>query len=930
MFLALVAAFAAPVRADDRKPEIPRLDVVKYTLGNGLDVLLHEDHNTPVVGVNLWYKVGSQDEKPGKTGFAHLFEHLMFQGSQHHDDEYFGPLEQLGARINGSTNTDRTNYFEVVPSNALELALWLESDRMGFLLPALSQGKLDNQRDVVKNERRQRIDNQPYGQSMEAILRALYPVGHPYHHSVIGSMADLSAATLGDVTDFFQTYYAPNNASLSIAGDFEPTEARRLVEKYFGSIPRGPEVERPRPAVPKLDGPKSVAMTDAVKLARVQLVWPTVPTGHPDESSLDVLASVLGGLEKENRLYRALIYDRPLAANVSAGHPTARLSGTFTVTVTAQPSTPLDDLVRHVDTEIERLKRDGPTEAEVAKTQNGRESGLIMDLQSVQSKSDFLNRYNVAFGDPLAYQAELGRLFAVTPEDVRRVARKYLISDRIRLDVTPGSPTPRAADVAVEAPHAGTAAAAPEIADRFDRSVMPRPGPTPSFTPPSVVRRRLSNGLEVLVAERHGLPILTLNLVVKGGETLVNPGKEGLASLTASLLTEGTETRDSLGLAGALAEIGASVDSRAGLEESSLTLTTLTRHTARALEIYADILLHPAFPQDALDRLRARRLAALLARSHSPAGIADDVFPRLLYGNDHPYGRPDMGTPNSVKNLTREDARRFYKRLYHRGNATMIVVGDTTPDAAVAALEDALNGWGTGEEVAFPLPDRLPARPTTVYLVDKPAAAQSVLVVGQVGLPRSTPDYFSITVMNTILGGQFSSRINLNLREKRGYTYGARSSFAFRQGAGPFKAEGAVRTEVTRDALSELVKELNDIAGARPASDDELAFARDRLIKGFPGRFETTFGIAGALADLVVYHLPDDYLARYRREIEAVSLADVHRVARKYIDPDRLVILVVGDRSKIEPELKSLPYARIVHELDTEGRPINKGETGSD
>jgi len=927
--LALAAALllgstaATATRADERTPQVPQLEVEKYTLDNGLEVLLHEDHTTPVVGVNLWYKVGSQDEKAGKTGFAHLFEHLMFQGSQHHDDEYFGPMEKLGAQINGSTSEDRTNYYEVVPSNALETALWLESDRMGFLLPALTQAKLDEQRKVVKQERGQRVDNQPYGQAEEAILRALYPEGHPYHHSVIGSLADLSAASLGDVADFFRRYYAPNNASLCIAGDFDPATARALVRKYFGAFPRGPAVKRPGPITPKLDAPKHLKQTDAVKLPRVQLVWPTVPTGDPDEPALDVLATVLGGQAKENRLYLALVYNQPLAATVGAAHPTARLSGTFEVSITGRPTSALEELVKVTESEVARLQADGPTEAEVLKAQNGRESQLVVGLQSMMRTADFLNQNNVTFGDPLAYKAEMTRLFAVTPADVKRVARKYLTADRVRLDITPGPPTPRAPELAEDAPHESVENTKVDIKDDFDRGAEPRPGPTPKFAPPAVVRRTLSNGLELLVAERHELPIVTVNLVVKGGETLVPAGKEGLGSMTAALLTEGTRTRDALELAGELAEIGASVDAEGGREASTLSLTTLTKHTAKALDLYADVLLNPTFPEKALERLRDRRLASLLARSSSPAGIAGVVFPRLLYGEEHPYGRPDLGTPKSVKGLTRGDARAFYERLYHPNNAAMIVVGDVTPDAAVAALEGALKGWKPGEPTGAMLPEPPPAaKGVTVYLVDKPAAAQSILAVGQVGQPRSSPDYFPLTVMNAILGGQFSSRINLNLREQHGYTYGANSHFVFRQGPGPFQAGGAVKTEVTKEAVVELIKELTDITGPRPATAAELAFAKDRLIKGFPGRFETTSGVSGALVELVLYHLPEGYFAKYQSEIEAVTRADVDRVAREHLDPSRMVILIVGDRSKVEPSLKGLPFARVVNVLDPDGNPL--------
>ena len=643
--LALLMVPAVTRGADDT-PTIPDLKVEKYVLPNGLEVILHEDHTTPIVGVNIWYKVGSKDEKMGRTGFAHLFEHLMFQGSQHFNDEYFGPLEKIGAEINGSTTTDRTNYYETVPSNALELALWLESDRMGFLLPALTQEKLDNQRDVVKNERRQRYDNVPYGQSPEILSKMLYPPGHPYHHSTIGSMADLSAASLSDVSNFFRTYYAPSNASLCLAGDFNPADAKTLIAKYFGSLPKGPEVKRPEPSTPVLSQPKTSAITDRVAQSRAMIAWPTVATGHEDEPALDVLASVLGQLEGENRLYKALMYEKPLAANAVAFHPTSVLTGTFRVMITAQKGQSLDTLVKMADEQIERLKTEGPTELEVKKVKIGEGQSQVFGLQAVTRKADFLNSNNVLLGDPLAYKNQLRKTYAVTPADVKRVALKYLTSNRVRLDVNPGPPTARAPEppVSPEAQAALTSPPSVNVKEDFDRSIKPVPGPIPKFTPPAVVRRKLSNGLDVLIAERHNLPILGVSLVVKGGETLTPHGKEGLAALATSLLTEGTTSRDALAIAGESAELGASISAGADLEAMSLSLTTLSGTAPKALELFADILLHPSFPEKDLERLRVQRLGALLRQADNAQTIASVVFPKLLYGEAHPYGRPQSGT----------------------------------------------------------------------------------------------------------------------------------------------------------------------------------------------------------------------------------------------------------------------------------------------
>jgi zinc protease len=921
------ACFAArPPAAHSRKPEIPALKVEKYTLPNGLTILLHEDHKTPVTAVNVWYKVGSKDEKTGRTGFAHLFEHMMFQGSKHHDRDYFMPLERLGAELNGTTAEDRTMYYETVPKSALQLALWLEADRMGFLLPAMSQAKLDNQRDVVKNERRQTMDNVPYGQAEEVLLHALYPSNHPYHHSVIGSMADLSAARLADVAAFFRAHYVPNHAILCVAGDVDPAQVRGWIEKYFAPLPRGPVIMPAKPSVPSLSDSKHIRMTDAVSLARAQLIWTTVPANHPDEAALDVLAAVLGGLPKENRLFRALMYDRQLASNVAASHPTLLLSGTFEVDLYAQPGHKLEELVHITDAEIERLKRDGPTAAEVRKAQNERESALIMGMQSVTRKASILNQSMGMLGDPLAYRTELEKVFAVTPADVKRVAREYLGARRIELDVLPGPPASRPPEAAVDrtqqAPVANPPAA--DVKDSFDRSIMPALGPTPRYVPPRFERHKLSSGLEVRIVERHDLPIVTFDLVVKSGETVTPRGKEGLGSMTAGLLDEGTKTRDALQLAGALAEIGATLGAVGELESTTVSLTTLKRHLEEALDLYTDVLLNPTFPDKEVKRLKLERLAHLKARADDAEQTAAAVFPRLIYGVDHPYGRPDLGTPRTIESISRDDASAFYKRIMVPGNAALVVVGDVTADDITASLQTRLRTWAAGP-VPRPAPLAItsgPARRDTIYLIDKPSAAQSVLTMGKIGAARRSPDFFALSLMNAILGGQFVSRINMNLREDKGYSYGADSSFSFLRGPGPFEARATVQTAVTKESLVELIKELTDITGPRPVTAQELAFAKQRINQGFPSRFETTFGVAGQVAILVADELPDDEFDRYQSRIEAVTKADVDRVAREYITLEHMAILVIGDKTQIERPLRSLSFVKSIRLLDKEGNSL--------
>ncbi len=918
--LAGVTMAGAFAQTAPRQPQVPDLKVEKYTLPNGLEVILHRDDSTPVVDVDVWYRVGSKNETKGRTGFAHLFEHLMFQGSKNHNKEYFEPLEKIGAQINGSTNTDRTNYYETVPSNYLELALWLEADRMGFLLPALTQEKLDNQREVVKNERRQRVDNQPYGQSMEKMLEALYPPDHPYYHSVIGSMADLSAASLSDVSNFFLNYYSPNNATLVISGDFDPAQAKAFVEKYFGPLPKGPDVPKMAANVPKLDAPKHVTMTDRVALARAQLTWPTVERGNPDEKALDVLATVLGQLPKENRLFKALSYDRQLAANVFAFHPASALSGTFTVSITARPDQNgnLDELVKIADGEIARIIAEGPTADEVTKAQNGEEADLIKGLQSAHGKAEFLHSNNFYDGDPLAYKKEMQDLFKVTPADVQRVAKKYLTANRVRLDVIPGPPTERAPEAVVDK---SQQAALPdlkvtEVRDTFDRTKQPEAGPTPKFSPPDVKRVKLANGMDALVAERHQLPILTVSLVAKGGDVNVPTGQEGLAGLAMSLVREGTAKRNTQQLAAELSMIGADLNANGGSESSSMSMTTLTKHTEKAMDLFTDVLFEASFPEEEMKRLKLQRLAALARKFDSADGIAGDVFPKLLYGEKHPYGRDNDGTFETLRGITPEQCKAHFKKLFNPANVTAIVVGDITPEAAKTLLDKALGQWTGGESVAVDIPPPSPEKKPGLYLVNKPAAAQSVLAAGLVGPPRSTPDYFPLVVMNSVLGGQFSSRMNLNLREDKGYTYGARSSFAFGNGPGPFEAGASVQTAVTKEATVELVKELTEVTGKKPITDAELAFAKDRLIKGFPGRFETTFAMAGALSDIIRFGLPDDYFETYQSKIEAVDAAAANGVAGKYLPFDKMSILVVGDVETVKAGLQSLPYGANLEVLE--------------
>jgi zinc protease len=914
--LILVSLMTTMISAQNGS-KLPPIKHTEYKLKNGLRVIMHEDKSTPIVAVNVWYHVGSKNEAPGRTGFAHLFEHMMFQGSKNYDADYFTPLQEAGANINGSTSSDRTNYYQVVPSNFLELALFMEADRMGGLLEAMTQEKLDNQRDVVKNERRQRVDNVPYGTAGERIGEIMFPKGHPYNWSVIGSLDDLSAASMEDVKSFFRQYYVPNNASLVIAGDFNPKQARAWVEKYFGPIERGTQtINRPNPAQPKLEKETRVTVEDTLApLPRVSMVWHGVRQGHPDEAALDMLGSVLSS-GRGSRLQSNLQFGKELVQNIFAGNGTREIAGTFSVTATARPNKSLEEIEREVNAEIERIKNAPPTADELARALNQIESGTIFGLQTVLSKADALNRNAVFFGKPDLFQQELDKYRRVTPADVQRVARDYLTANRLVMTYMPKKAEGGARmNQAANTPTSKSS----EKKTEPDTSKLPKPGANPRFNLPPIVKNKLSNGMEVWTVRQPELPIVSMNMVFKSGGTFEPADKSGLAQMTAQLVDDGTKTRSALDIANELQAIGASMGAGSSWDATNVSLSTLTKNLDKALEIYADVIVNPTFPEKEIETVRRRALVSFVQRKSNPGEISDLVFNRIIYGA-HPYGRQLSGTEASVKNLKRDDLVGFYESTYRPNNAVLIVVGDVDAKTLVPKLEKAFADWKPGKVENGELPNIQPMQRATLYLVDRPNSAQSVISIGQVGVDRSNPDFYALQVMNSILGGQFTSRINMNLREDKGYTYGARSGWSFRRGAGPFSASADVQTAVTKESVAEFMRELNGIRGAIPVTQKELEYNKQSLIRRFPAGFETVGQISAQLANVAVYGLPDTYFNDYINRINAVTVEDVNRVANKYLTPDRMAIVIVGDRKVIEPGLKELDFPITV--LDAEGNPV--------
>jgi zinc protease len=925
-YLPYVALLCLTTLARAASP-IPEIKFEKYTLPNGLQVILHVDHSTPIVTTDIWYHAGSKNERPGRTGFAHLFEHMMFAGSKHHDSGYFDPFQEAGGKLNGSTTQDRTNYWETVPANYLELALWMESDRMGFLLPAMDQKKLDIQRDVVRNERRQNYENRPYGLMHEIILAAMLPPKHPYSWPTIGSMTDLARASREDIADFFRRYYNPANASLCIAGDFDPTEAKKLVEKYFGPLPAGPKVEKMKPMPVELKEEKRIEMTDRVGLPRLVMVWPSVPEFAEDEATLDILGDVLAA-GKTSRLEKSLVREKQIAQSVSAGQNSDEIGGAFMIEATAQPGHKLAELETAILEQVRKIQEQPPAADEVARALNRIETHVIRSMESNSGfggLADQLNHYNVMKGDPGYLSKDFERYQKVTPEDIQRVAKKYLGPGRVVLDVLPGTEVKVTPDPRVPAEEAREKLAkeakdtplpkAEEPGAKAEadyRLALPKPGPAPKFALPPFKRAKLKNGIELLVVEKHELPLVALNLVFPVGNT-ASSGEPGLTTLTTSVWDEGTKDRTAEQIDDELGGIGASVSFSAGWDTTTARLFSLKEHLPKALEIYADELLNPIFPEQALEREKKMMLGQFTQIRNQPTMLAQLAIGPTIYGEANPYGRSPVGYPNTIKNFNQKDLAVFHNQHYTPQGATLIAVGDITADELARQLEKIFADWKTVPHGSVTLPfTNLPmAQPTRIIFIDKPEAAQSVISVAQLSTERKSPDYYALNVMNTIFGGQFMSRLNMNLREDKGYTYGAHSSFEWHvHAAGTYVASSSVKTDKTAPALVEFLKEIDGVRGEIPIKPEELNDAKDYITRGYPSEFETISQIAQRLETLVEYKLPDDYFNTLIPKISAVTADNVLAAAKKYIHPNNLTIIIVGDREKVEKSLQELPAGK--------------------
>ncbi len=877
----------------------------EFTLDNGLRVIVHEDRKAPIIATNLWYHVGSKNESPGKTGFAHLFEHLMFNGTENYNDEYFGPFQEVGAtNMNGTTNTDRTNYYQTVPTTALDLALWMESDRMGHLLGAIDQDRLDEQRGVVQNEKRQ-SDNQPYGKAFDYITENLFPVGHPYSWSTIGSMEDLNAASLEDVREWFATYYGPNNATLVLAGDIDVATAREKTELYFGHIPPGPPLARLDTWIPTLTQERRMIVEERVSQARIYKTWPIPQWGDVESEWLALVDSILGN-GRTSRFYQRLVYDEQVATDIGAFASSDEIAGGFVIWATAQPGQDLAEVERLLDEEVERFLEDGPSRDELARVVTETRAGFIRAIERVSGKASILIEGAVFGGRPDAYKDSLAIMDAARPDDLRDAARKWLSQPAFTLEIHPFSDSLTA------------------TTEDADRSEPPYPASFPQAEFPELETGELSNGMRLVVATRDAVPVIHLSLQLNSGYAADQFSRPGTARLTLDMLEEGTVSRNALQISEELAELGADLRIGANLDYAFISLSALTENLEPSLEIFGDVILHPTFPESGLERLKRLSIAAIQREKMSPISMALRVFPPLIYGPGHAYSLPmtGSGTEASVAALQRTDLVDFHATWFKPNNATMIVVGDTNLAEITPHLETLFAAWTPGDIPEKTISTVALPEHTRVVLIDRPGSEQSFIIAGHLMAPKSDQRELAIQAMNFTFGGSFTSRINMNLREDKAWSYGVRSVIIDTMKQRPYFIYAPVQTDRTAASMLELDREFREIRTTRPVTAEEVNTSKRRDTLRLPGRWETARAVMNDIAEIVRFGLPKDYWRRYPDLVAAVNVAEVNDVARALLAPDRLTWVVVGDLDLIEADIRALNFGP-VELMDADGNLLS-------
>jgi len=881
------------------------IDYEKFVLPNGLKLLVHEDHKAPIVAVNVWYHVGSKNEKIGKSGFAHLFEHLMFNGSENYDFDYFQAIESIGGTdVNGTTNSDRTNYFQNVPVSALETVLFLESDRMGHLLGVIDQDLLDEQRGVVQNEKRQG-ENQPYGREYNLLTKAMYPKGHPYSWTVIGEMEDLNAASLEDVHEWFKSYYGAANAVISIAGDITPEEAYSKVMKYFGDIPSGPTVVRPIRDIPILMEDSYTVYEDRVPEARVLYAWNTPEFGSREDSNFDLIASILSS-GKNSRLYKKFVYDERTASGVAAYQQSSEISSTFVVQANVVPDGDVALMEANLLAEINKFIEKGPTEKELQRAKASYFSSFIKGLERIGGfggKSDILASNETYHGDANYYKIKLQFIEEASAADLKATAQKWLTNGKHTLVCLPF------------AEYATTKSS-------VDRSKLPELTAQKKSSFPEIERTKLSNGLNIVLAKREGVSTIVLNLMVDAGYKTDFLSSAGTASLAMNLLDEGTKNRTSLQINEELQLLGASLSTFSDQDVSNVYMNTLKPSLDSSLDLFADVILNPIFTESEFERLKKEQINDIRTEKSQPFGMVLRSINKYMYGENHPYSNPFTGTgyETTVDKLTRDDMTQFYNTWMKPNNATLLITGDVDLEDIKVKLEKSFGKWKKGKVPTISFDNASTNTKNTLYLIDRPESLQSVIIAGHLTKKYGEVSEVAIENMMSILGGDFTSRINMNLREDKHWSYGAGGLILDNKQERPFIVYGSVQTDKSAESIVEFKKEIEEFVSTRPVTKQELSKVKTNQILKLPGQWETNGAVNNSLYNLVKYNLPDDYYQTYDESVRAVSVEQVNEISREVVNPSKVNWFVVGDKEKIIEKLDNLGFEEII-EIDADGNP---------
>jgi zinc protease len=896
--LLLFTIFFFISNAQDKK--YPEIDIPysKYVLENGLTLIVHEDHKVPLASFNIWYHVGSKNEKPGKTGFAHLFEHIMFTSTEHWSN-FDEVLQTVGGSTDGSTNYDRTNYYETFSSSGLERVLWLEADRMGFLLKGLDSVKVDIQRGVVQNEKRQ-WENQPYAVAEELTVKSTYPANHPYSWSVIGSMEDLSAASLEDVKEWFRTYYGPNNAIVCIAGDVSAAEVLEKVKKYFGDIPASPPISKHSQWIAKMSGKQVQVAQDRVAQANLSKTWNIPGWGDQETTYLSLLGNILTN-GKSSRLYKRLVYDTSLASDVSFYSDEREIGSQFNLYADVKPGVDLNSIDAIMTEELAKIFSTGITPGELERAKTDYFVSFISSMEQILDKSEILAACETYGGSPDYFKKIHGWIKAATPEDIRKAAMKWLSDGEYVLKIVPYGEFR-------------------QLDSQIDRKIMPPVSPPADTKFPAVKDFTLSNGLKVYLAERHDVPTVLVDAAVNAGFASDPTKMEGLARLTGNMLLEGTTTKSSTQISDILLDLGSELHCNSTLDNTYLSLRSIKANFDASLAIFTDVLLHPAFPQKDFERVQHEQLLLVKQEQSDPRLLANRVMPGLIYGKEHPYGQSSGGTGSeaSIQRINKSLLVGFHETWFAPNNTSLFVTGDITEKELRQKLESQLAGWKTRALPQKNIPAVAPAERPVVYIIDKPEAIQSRIMVAEICTFCDETNHDAIEFMNTLIGGSFLSRINMNLREDKHWSYGAHSYIQDNQGPDVFIVSTSVQTDKTKESLIEILKELTEINTTKPISQDEFKTEQTNSILSVAGNWETLESVQRVMMDMVEHHRGNDYANNYTSVLKKFTKENIQSAANGVIKPQNLTWLIIGDRKTIEAGIRALDLGP-VQVLDANG-----------